>query len=388
MFNIMKLDVPSYPESRCFLDDPTSTSIILNDYVALESEIITERNIMETEDAMSRLGFESVDISVIESRLGLEGSITETVKRSFYTLKKRAGQLIKYIVGFFLKLFAGTNDVKGVLTKYSKKVKSNLKAFEKLTVNTSGEKKLEIRDVTKTVLYPIIMIHVVSANMDLVANYIGNKILKSTDPKGTTIFNLAGTLQSVTNSVIDFGDKVLKGDVSVDQLATTFSNEEVEKNVKNFIVKWVDKLLHSPEEAVSLQKDNLGKLNALVESFADLFKDDLPTIELDYAEAYKYMLNALRALNDTLENKVAKWDFVKITKKLNNLQPKLMKMISELSADENAKYDKEISVVMELGAQFSKMTKIVNLSLKNFKKNCEVLITESSKVGSAIYHKS
>lgn len=374
-----RLVLPEYPEVRSFLKEPDESAFIADMALGLESELTYMNTI---------IGFESLELTPnvcvqLSMEFGLEASkFAETAKRTYYMFKQRAKQLVTYIFNFFLEMLRGSTDVKALLKSYASKTEKYIEAFDKMRLDFSDDKKLDIRDVNKRVKISLSTIETTCIGLD-------NLLIQ--------MHNL-GDKEKVETKILKFirGLQFINATLDVTKMSTSTVSKEAEvafmKEVKtNVIDRFKDNNTNVSDEG-----DITKKMDAKIEELKKVFKSDVSSTSMTYKDAYEYILSGLKFVQRRLESMDNEdyWDFKSIAKKINIVKDELLKELDGISNEKNlndSASDKDlanaIKNIMSTGKYMSKTKDVIAISLSGFKSDIEVMFTETKKIGSVLYQK-
>ena len=396
MENIMNLNdlvIPSYPEERINLNDPSEAAYIDDLAVSLESDLTIINGIV---------AFESLDITPFtmvnydNMGFGLEASkFVEAAKQTYYKLKQRAKQFIKFAFGFFLNFLRGSTDVKAVIEKYSKKLKTYKKAFDDMRRTDDDDKDIEIRDVRTRIGTSVVTILILTGGLELLMNEMYSRTNHGPESK---ILCFATAINVINGALVSggFPNKEMNEDINDSQgdVKKTKSMERVRKLITEIFNK-------KPEDLVKEDSSSMGKIysdnnksvkDALAEA-KEMYKEKVESQTLNHSQAYEYMSGMLKLLTTLIDPKLNNWDFKKISQKVAKIDKDLVKQIDKLGDEGQEDLEKNkstasaVKIVMNAGSYLNTSKNIVSITLKTFKSDMEVFFTECGKVGSILHKK-
>lgn len=273
MFNYIDT-IPEHIEERSFLEDPSVPSFISDISFSLESDLEILDLVCSFENEIP------LNAAIqIASRYGMEAnSFVETAKKTYFMLKQRATQLIKYICKIFLDFIRGTTDAKAVFKKYETKLLKYSSEFDKLGTKFSDGGSVEIRNPRDRISYTTYMVTTTCHCLESILNLMySNDVKNRTSIEKLMVFSKA--VQLLNFSLAREGsDKLVLESDSLKKFFDDFDNK-------------IDEIADDPK-GFKLSTD---KVNSNIEdrtkSLKEVFKKDYPKESFSYQEAYDFMVS-------------------------------------------------------------------------------------------------
>lgn len=274
-----KLTLPEHIEERAYLKDPSESSFISDLAFSLESDLDFLNTVCSFEGEIPLNA--AVQICSI---YGLEANkFVETAKKTYYILKQRATQLIKYVCKIFLEFLRGTTDAKAVYNKYEEKLLKYSAEFDKMKPSFDSNGTIEVRDPRRRLSFTTYIVSTTCHCLNSILDAMYGKKVKSKDSlEKVLIFARAIQLLNFSLSKVD-SEKMVKDKGKMREF-----HEQFDAKLKE-IVDDPNSFKMEPEKLSDTIKERTKVLK-------EVFKKDYPKESLNYKDSYLYV----RTMNEMI----------------------------------------------------------------------------------------